>query len=95
MHSEKHLFIMLCATVWFINACMTGTSALAGAWIGLGASLISIPVWALIGGFLSSVGLFLFRLARVDVTGRLSLWQKADVGLAIAVVLKPALGIPF
>jgi hypothetical protein len=95
MHSDKYVFIMLCATVWFINACTIGTSTLAGAWLGLGASLISIPVWALIGGFLSSLALFLFRLARVDVTRGLSLWQKADVGLAIAVVLKPALGIPF
>jgi len=95
MHLDKHVFIMLCATVWFINACMTGTSALASAWIGLGASLISIPVWAMIGGLLSSVAVFLFRLLRVDAFGTLSLWQKADVGLAVAVVLKPALGIPF
>jgi hypothetical protein len=30
----------------------------------------------------------------VDISG-LSLWQKADVGLALAVVFKPALGIAF
>jgi hypothetical protein len=54
----------------------------------------TIPVWALIGSGFSGIGIFLFRLAKVDVAG-LSLWQKADVGLALAVVFKPALGIAF
>jgi len=31
----------------------------------------------------------------LDVTKGPTLWQKADVGLALACVLKPALGIPF
>ena len=94
MRLDKHLFMGLCATVWFINTCMAGTATLSGVWLGLGISLISIPVWALIGSAFSGVGMFLLKLAKVDITG-LSLWQKADVGLALAVVLKPALGIAF
>jgi len=94
MYSDKYLFIGLCATVWFINTCMAGAATLSGILLGLGISLISVPVWALIGSAFSGIGIFLFRLAKVDVTG-LSLWQKADVGLALAVVFKPALGIAF
>jgi hypothetical protein len=94
MISDKRIFLGLCLTVWFINACMTGESTLPRIWLGLSTSLISVPVWVLIGALLSRVGVFLFQLARVDVTRGLSLWQKADVGLALAVVLKPALGIP-
>jgi hypothetical protein len=55
---------------------------------------MSIPLWVFVGSAFSSAGMFVFRLAKVDTTS-LSLWQKADVGLALAVVLKPALGIPF
>jgi len=96
MHFDKRIFIGLCLTLWFINGWMwNGTSELSGVWQGLGVSLMSIPVWVMVGSALSSTGMFLFRLARVDVTSHLSLWQKADVGLALAVVLKPALGIPF
>jgi hypothetical protein len=93
MISDKRIFIGLCLTVWFINTSMTGESTLPRIWLGLTASLISVPLWVLIGTFFSSVGIFLFRLARIDITKGLSLWQKADVGLALAVVLKPALGI--
>ncbi len=94
MYSDKHLFIGLCATVWFINTCMAGAATPSGIWLGLGISLVSVPIWVLIGSALSGIAIFLFRLAKVDVTG-LSLWQKADVGLALAVVFKPALGIAF
>ncbi len=94
MYSDKRLFIGLCVTVWFINTCMAGAATLSGIWLGLGISFISVPVWALIGSAFSGIGIFLLRLAKVDVTG-LSLWQKADVGLALAVVFKPALGIAF
>ncbi|MGD0230403.1 MAG: hypothetical protein ABSC19_08595 [Syntrophorhabdales bacterium] len=94
MRSDKYLFMGLLVTVWFINTSMTGDATSSGIRLGLGMSLVSLPVWALIGSAFSSVGLFLLRLVRVDITG-LSLWQKADVGLALAVILKPALGIPF
>ena len=94
MLSHKRLFIGLCLIVWFINTCMTGRFSLPGVWMGLSASLITVPVWTFIGSVLSGVCLFLCRVARVDVAKGLSLWQKADVGLALAVVLKPALGIP-
>ena len=94
MYSDKRLFIGLCMTVWFVNTCMAGAATLSGIWLGLGMSLISVPVWALLGSAFSGIGIFLFRLAKVDVAG-LSLWQKADVGLALAVVFKPALGIAF
>ena len=94
MYSYKCLFIGLCVTVWFINTCMAGAATLSGIWLGLCVSLISVPVWALVGFSFSGIGIFLFRVAKVDVTG-LSLWQKADVGLALAVVFKPALGIAF
>ncbi len=94
MYSDKRLFIGLCATVWFINTCMAGAATLSGIWLGLSVSLISIPAWALIGAAFSGAGIFLLRWAKVDING-LSLWQKADVGLALAVVFKPALGIAF
>jgi hypothetical protein len=90
---DKHLFLGLCATVWLINTCMADAPMPVDIWRGLAASLLSVPVWALIGSAFASIGVFLFRLARVDMAG-LTLWQKADVGLAMAVVLKPALGIP-
>jgi hypothetical protein len=90
---EKQLFLGLSAAVWFVNACMAARPS-GAVWSGLAISFISIPTWILIGSTFASVGLFLFRLARVDVK-TLSLWQKADIGLAMAVVLKPALGIPF
>jgi hypothetical protein len=95
MISEKRVFIGLCFVVWFINTCMLGDSVVHGMGLGLMASLISVPVWALVGSLFSGAGMFFFRLARVDVTKGPSLWQKADVGLALACVLKPALGIPF
>ncbi len=94
MHSDKRLFIGLCAAVWFINTWMAGAATLSGIRLGLGISLISVPVWALIGWAFSGIAIFLFRVAKVNVT-RLSLWQKADIGLALAVVFKPALGIAF
>jgi hypothetical protein len=101
MISGKWLFVGLSVAVWFVNAVMTGHSAMAGLsasssyWGGLIVSFISIPVWGLVGGLFSAMGLFLLRLLRVNVCAGLSLWQKADIGLALAVVLKPALGIPF
>ena len=95
MISEKRVFIGLCLVVWFINTCMMRESVSHGMWLGLMASLISVPIWAVVGSLFSGAGMFFFRLARVDVTKRPSLWQKADVGLALACVLKPALGIPF
>ncbi len=93
MSSHKFLFLSLCLTVWFINSFTNGGSG-HHIWLGLYASIVSIPIWAFIGSVFSSITLFVLRLARVDMTRGLSLWQKADVGLALAVVLKPALGIP-
>jgi type IV secretory pathway TrbL component len=49
MYSDKRLFVGLCVTVWFINTCMAGAATLFGIWLGLGISLISVPVWALLG----------------------------------------------
>jgi hypothetical protein len=95
MISEKRLFIGLCLAVWFVNAFMIGNSTPVSLWGGLAASFISVPLWGLIGTLFSTMGLFLFRLLRVNVSTGMSLWQKADVGLALAVVFKPALGIPF
>jgi len=90
---DKQLFLGLCFAVWFINTCMVKTPAPGDVWIGLAVSLISIPAWALIGSACAAIGTFFFRFAKVDMTA-LNLWQKADVGLAMAVVLKPILGIP-
>ena len=95
MISEKRVFVGLCFVVWFINTCMIGHSVVHSMGLGLIASLISVPMWALVGSLFSGAGMFFFRLARLDVTKGPSLWQKADVGLALACVLKPALGIPF
>ena len=96
MHLDRRVFMGLCLALWFVNGWMwAGTSGLSGVWLGLTVSFLTIPVWVVVGSAFSSAGMFIFRLARVDVTGHLSLWQKADVGLALAVVLKPALGIPF
>ena len=95
MISAKRVFIGLCLVVWLINTCMIGETAAHNMWLGLIASFISVPVWALVGSLFSGAGMFFFRLARVDVTKGPSLWQKADVGLALACVLKPAFGIPF
>jgi hypothetical protein len=95
MISEKRVFMGLCLAVWFINSCMIRESVFHDIWLGLSVSLISIPIWALVGSAFSGAGMFCFRLAKLDITGRPSLWQKADIGLALAVVLKPALGIPF
>ena len=84
---------MVCVCQWFINTCMAGAATLPGmAWSGHQYHIH--PCLDLIGLAFSGIGIFLFRLAKVDVTG-LSLWQKADVGLALAVVFKPALGIAF
>ncbi len=94
MISEKRVFIGLCLVVWFINTCMMGGPVAHGMRLGLIASFISVPMWALVGSLFSGAGMFFFRLARVDVAKGPSLWQKADVGLALACVLKPALGIP-
>lgn len=95
MHFDKGVFIGLCLALWFVNGWMwNGSSLLSGVWRGLSVSLMSIPLWVFVGYAFSGAGTFVFRLAKVDTT-RLSLWQKADVGLALAVVLKPALGIPF
>ncbi len=91
---DKQLFLGLCAAVWFINTSTAGAPMPADIWMGLAASIISIPAWALIGSASASIGIFLLRFAKVNVMA-LSMWQKADVGLAMAVVLKPALGIPF
>ena len=94
--SSKRLFIGLCFAVWFVNTFMVGRStAVASFWSGFAASLVSVPVWGLIGALLSGVGLFILRLLQVDVCKGLSLWQKVDVGLALAIVIKPALGILF
>jgi hypothetical protein len=93
MRSDKYLFIGLLSTLWFINTLMTEEAVPLSIWLGLGESLLSIPVWVLVGSAISAVGLFLLRLLRVDIKG-MSLWQKADLGLAMAVILKPALGIP-
>ena len=90
---EKQLFFGLSAAVWFVNVCMA-EGPRGGFWAGLAISFISIPAWVLIGSTFASVGSFLFKFVKVDVKA-LSLWQRVDVGLAMAVVLKPALGIPF
>jgi hypothetical protein len=97
MHFDKRVFLGLCLALWFVNGWMWNepASGFSGIWRGLSVSLMSIPVWVVVGSAFSSAGMFVFRLAKVDMTRRLSLWQKADVGLALAVVLKPALGIPF
>jgi hypothetical protein len=95
MHFDKGVFIGLCLALWFVNGWMwNGSSPLSGVWRGLSVSLMSIPLWVFVGSVFSGVGMFAFRFAKVDTTN-LSLWQKADIGLALAVVLKPAFGIPF
>jgi hypothetical protein len=95
--SAKRVFMGLCLAVWFVNVFMIGHSTVTAAsfWGSFVMSLVSVPVWGLIGAFLSGIGLFLFRLLQVDVCTGLSLWHKADIGLALAIVVKPALGIPF
>jgi hypothetical protein len=95
MISPKRLFVGLCLAVWLVNVLMTGRGVAADLWSGSFTSLFSVPVWGLIGTLVSGCGIFLFRLMRVDVNTGLSLWQKADIGLALALIIKPALGIPF
>ncbi len=82
-------FTGLSFIMWLVNTMMSPESEI---WAALGATLGSIPVWASLGAVFSTVGLFAFHLAKVDVT--MSLWQKANLGLVLGVVLKPLLGIP-
>jgi hypothetical protein len=95
MISPKRLFVGLCMAVWLVNMLMTGHGITDDFWTGLIESLFSVPVWTLMGTLVSGLAVFLFRLMKVDVSTRLSLWQKADVGLAMALIFKPTLGIPF
>jgi len=98
MASDKRVFVALCLAVWFVNAVVTRSALMPGisrVWSGLLISLVTVPIWAFVGLTATAVSIFLFRFLKIDIGERLTLWQKADVGLAIAVVLKPALGIPF
>ena len=95
MVSPKRLFIGLCMAVWLVNILTTGHGIAVGFWNGLIVSLFSVPVWGLIGAFLSGLAVFVFRLLRVDVGSGLNVWKKADIGLALALIFKPILGIPF
>jgi hypothetical protein len=97
MASDKGLFVVLCLAIWFINAVVSRPLPLATTsivWNALVVSVVTVPLWALVGSGFSALGVFVFRLLRIDVTKKLTLWQKADIGLALAIVLKPALGIP-
>jgi hypothetical protein len=95
MISPKRLFVGLCMAVWLVNILMAGHGVTVDFWSGLIASIFSVPFWALIGALVSGMSVFLFRLMRVDVSSSLSLWQKVDIGLALALIFKPTLGIPF
>jgi hypothetical protein len=90
----KLLFSGLCLIVWLINTWMSRESALPAMWMGLGATLISIPFWVFLGSAFSAAAIFVVRLAKVEIRHDLSLWERGTIGLVLAVVFKPMLGIP-
>ena len=60
---------------------------------GLGSSVLSIPIWSCIGVVLSNIGLFFYKIKNPDPREVLNIWQKASIGLLVAIVVKPFFGI--
>jgi hypothetical protein len=90
---HKKLFVALSAAIAVMNCCMSHESGLSTISSGLGITILSIPIWASLGGASSTTTLFILRLLKIEVT--MTHWQRGNVGLALALVFKPLLGIGF
>ncbi len=103
--SARKAFVILCLIMWAVNGYLSvksegGPQALSAEDLvitfvagGFGRSVISIPVWTLIGYFLGSIGLFSFKRMGIVKEKIMTPYGFADVGLILGIALKPLLGI--
>ena len=90
LQNPKNKFALLCFAMILLNGHMSGDLA-----EGIGASLISIPIWSSIGVLLANTGLFFYKTIKPDKTAVLNVLQKAGLGLIAGIILKPFFGIGF
>lgn len=93
MQSNKQLFVICCGAMLLANMAQIyfdGAKAFAYIFFrGLGASLFSVPLWILLGGYvILQLMLGLINLAKPDSKIKLDHWRTAAYGLLIGVVLK-------
>lgn len=94
----KTVFGILCFLVFLVNGYLSisthqvkNIEVFVGG--GFGLSLLSIPIWSCIGVVLSNIGLFFYKIIKPDGDDVLTIWQKAGLGLIMAIIFKPLLGI--
>jgi hypothetical protein len=94
---EKRVLFILCIIMILTNGYLhnRGESVSLTIFVssGIGASLLSIPVWCSIGVILSSIGLFFYKMIRPEEKEVLSIWQKAGLGLISGIIIKPIFNI--
>lgn len=93
--NPKTQFILLCLSMILLNGYMSAGEGKFSLAAGIGASVVSIPIWSAIGVLLANVGLFFYKIIKPDKKEILTVWQKAGLGLIAGIILKPLFGIGF
>ena len=95
---HKTIFGILCFAVFLVNGFMSistnqikNIETFIGG--GIGATLLSIPIWSCIGVILANIGLFFYKIKYPNDNEVLNIWQKASLGLIASIIFKPLLGI--
>ena len=94
---SKITFSFLCLVFIFLNG-YTHSAGQAGSTldfigIGIGRSLILIPIWSLAGIFLYQFVLFIGQTLKPDEQLVLSIWHMVNLGLAVGIIFKFTFGI--
>jgi hypothetical protein len=96
LKSQKAVFIALCIVLLLINGAQHSVHSdiLSFLGVAIGSSIVSIPVWCVIGVVLSNIGVFFYRLAKPE-KDPLTMLQKAGLGLIVAIIIKIFYGSSF
>lgn len=96
MSYNKQVLFGLCIAMVFVNVFVleTDLSFPNSIYPAIGASIISIPIWILIGGFI----IFNFILAIINFIKpendlKIEHWDRANAGLIIGIILKMIFGL--
>lgn len=93
MQNNKHLFAFSCGAMWLANmsqAYLRGANSTAHMIsYSLGVTLVSIPIWILVGGYIIlQLILALINLVKPENKIKIDYWGIASYGLLIGVLLK-------
>jgi len=92
---EQLVFVALAFCMWAVNIWMVRQQYPFFSDLGataFGGTLVSIPIWSVIGYILAGFYLFFHNLIYPEKRN-LTIWQKADLGLLVGIIIKLWFGI--